>query len=50
MVEWQCPFCNGKMYSSYKYQDQKIVICIYCGEIILNPYYQDKDCIPQNIQ
>jgi hypothetical protein len=50
MVEWECPCCNGKMYSSCRYQDQKIVICICCGEIILNPYYQDQDYQLTNIQ
>ncbi|MDP4092581.1 MAG: hypothetical protein Q8920_04400 [Bacillota bacterium] len=40
MVEWTCPDCKGKMYSSYEAQVKKTVKCIYCGKEYENPFYQ----------
>ncbi len=38
-VEWQCPKCNGKMYSAWDKHDEKTTTCIYCNYIFENKYY-----------
>lgn len=38
-VEWQCPKCDGKMYSAWNSQDEKYVECVYCGHKFKNKYY-----------
>lgn len=38
MVEWICPHCGGKEYSSWNREDKEKVRCIYCGKEYPNPY------------
>jgi hypothetical protein len=40
MVDWQCPKCDGKMYSAYNQREKKYVKCIYCEEVFENKYYK----------
>ena len=40
MVSWTCPRCNKEMYSSWDWQEEKVITCIYCGMIFENQYYR----------
>ncbi len=38
--EWLCPYCNRKFYSAEEERDKEYVTCIYCGEEVVNPYFE----------
>lgn len=40
MVEWQCPHCKSKYYSSYEQGEKKHITCDYCDEKFVNPYFE----------
>lgn len=40
MVNWTCPHCGKRMYSSWERKNKRKVKCIYCHRKFNNPYYK----------
>lgn len=43
MVSWRCPRCERAFFGASRAEKDKYVKCIYCGYMVLNPYYNPPD-------